>query len=87
MTWHLLGSPFPPEQRRLVGGRFAVIGWVVGQSEVFVGVAGGLPALADADDEADLQEIEFDHVFEGVALLAYRRGQGFDARGARASSG
>ena len=45
----------PLEQRGLVGGRFAVVGGVVGESEVVVGVAGGLSALAGADDEADLQ--------------------------------
>ena len=47
-----------------------------------VGGLGGLAALAGADDEADLEQVRFDHVFEGVAFLVHGGGEGVDARGA-----
>jgi len=52
------------------------------ESEVFVGGVGGDSALAGAGDEADLEEVGFDDVFESVSFIAKAGGDGFDAGGA-----
>ena len=54
---------------------------------MLVGRGGGDASLAGSGDEADLEEIGLDDVFEGVALFAEGGGKGLDASGAAVVGG
>src|SRR5690606_24511437 len=49
------------------------------QAEVAVGLVGGHPPARGAHQEALLDQVGLDHVLQGAALLAQRRGQRFHA--------